>query len=1020
MGDTSTRTLTARTGDVYNLADHGADGTALGANGNAGDNAALNKAIAYATLHPGTLIYLPQNINGQPWQFTASSLFTFNFPSNTTFAGAGINATTIAWNDANTGNLPAGQACTASYTCGYYLFGSSYNSPSNTTGVRPSNLIFQDFKIVGTWGPNGTYVANTIALFPGNVDGLTIRNVESDYSRGFGMGTGYSTNVLFDGDVVNTSYADGISAQGTSQLEMVNLKISHVSDDCLSAHEEQGVPETVRRDILIGNVQCFDTTAIHVEAPLHLSINNVLMSSPKGGALVIEDQGVGGSAEGSSAVAGVAVSNFLVLNPVARSAIDNYYGGDIAISVGFAPARAGTTTPPTLQSGNIDPNAAPGFGTAGQGYIRNPYPEWMVNSNNASVAMNGAMQVNFENIAVIRTFPGADGNLQDGSDIRFPNFASLGQGNPIGAFAPVMPTPKESDLRVQCFNINGGYIHGMSIHNLTCSGQNTGLIVSDSGNVSHMDDIVLDGGHFFDLASGGVYSTLSNAASTLQMIVRNSDFDMDPFDRAPFREPGPQTSVGISSLSWANGVVTVTTASAPSPALITGQTAQISGVTVATTNPASPGYNTNGGSVPITVTGSTTFTYPAATNPGTVTSTSGMIATVPTPPPYATGTMGAVFGGWQFADLSYCGYVAFCQSTNTGAGGTPLPVQGGILAMNNTVKNASADTNVDTTSTVSGWTFRNNYDFGQITVPNGFSTSNLGVGKTSPGFEIVNMDSNPNDAAYGLITSVKPAGAPSEPTTGTWAQGDYVKNIAESPSNPIVGWLRLTNGTGNQSGIDWQPNLVIIPTAPTVVQSVSARSVDTNTSETLTFPNNANAANTDVILLVGGGGGNGSFNPVAPATCTEIAGPAMAGYGAATNQHYEAWKCPAATTQTFKGLDDGTLFLGEEVSNFTAAAITASYVNATGSGNTLNIPVSGAPNDIRMGVLEWDSAGSTSTTVSPTTVATTNFPPDTANTSDAYHYGMTYSVPIGLTGSFTATPSYGVTYPTYVQVDLLN
>ncbi len=108
--------------------------------------------------------------------------------------------------------------------------------------MRPSNLIFQDFKIVGTWGPNGTYVANTIALFPDNVDGLTIRNVESDYSRGFGMGTSYSTNVLFDGDVVNTSYADGISAQGTSQLEMVNLKISHVSDDCLSAMRSRACP----------------------------------------------------------------------------------------------------------------------------------------------------------------------------------------------------------------------------------------------------------------------------------------------------------------------------------------------------------------------------------------------------------------------------------------------------------------------------------------------------------------------------------------------------------------------------------------------------------------------------------------------------------------------------------------------------------------------------------------------------------------------------------------------------------
>ena len=89
-------------------------------------------------------------------------------------------------------------------------------------------------------------------------------------------------------------------------------------------------------------------------------------------------------------------------------------------------------------------------------------------------------------------------------------------------------------------------------------------------------------------------------------------------------------------------------------------------------------------------------------------------------------------------------------------------------------------------------------------VPNGFSTLNLGVGQVSPGFEVMNMDANPNDAAYGQITSVKPLAAPAVPTTGTWAQGDYVRNSNPGSSSPAVrGWLRLTTGTGSTLGTDW-------------------------------------------------------------------------------------------------------------------------------------------------------------------------------------------------------------------------
>ena len=692
-GETGGRPAGTRAGDVYNLADHGADGTA------ANDDTALNKAIAYAAARGAaggyTTIYLPQNINGQPWAFTSAptsggfGVFGFGFPSNTEFAGAGINATSITWNDAN------GK--------GWYLFGSSSDVGAAGSSGRTQNLTFRDFKVIGTWGPNGTYVANAGAILPDNVDGLTIRNVESDYSRGFGLGTGNSTNVIFDGDLVNTSYADGISARGTSNLEMVNLQIMHTNDDCLSAHEETGVIENVRRDILIGNVQCFDTQGVDIAAPLHLSINNVRMTTPKGYALVIASQGTSGSSEGASSIAGVAVSNFYVTNMIQRGAVDNYNGAGQAIIVfGGAPARgnASGTTLPSGQSGASDPTALPGESTPGHGYIRDPYPEWMTNSNNASLAMNGTHAIAFQNIVITRTFPGADGKAADGSDSRFPNFASFGQGVPIAAYAAANPTPTENNFREVCFQINGAYIRDMSITGLTCDGEGDGVWVNIGTGTNKIDGLSVDDSHFYDLTGPGILTTVS-PTSTLLMEVRNSDFDLDPYDRG-YRVAAP--------------------------------------VAVGTTAPA-----------------------------------------------------GTVYGGWTGVDTQYCGYVAFCNSSGAG----------GVLVLNNTIKNAASDTNVDTTSTTTGWVFRNNYDYAQIAVPYAYSANNLGVGFVHPGFEIIPIDANPNDQAYDSITSTKPSAAPAMPTTGMWHQGDYVRNTAPTASSPVKGWLRLTTGTGSTLGTDW-------------------------------------------------------------------------------------------------------------------------------------------------------------------------------------------------------------------------
>ena len=81
---------------------------------------------------------------------------------------------------------------------------------------------------------------------------------------------------------------------------------------------------------------------------------------------------------------------------------------------------------------------------------------------------------------------------------------------------------------------------------------------------------------------------------------------------APFQKPGGVavgTVLAVSSIAWATGVATVTTA-APIGAATGSQ------VTFSITGCVPAGYN---GLVTGTVTGASTFTYPLAANPGALT-----------------------------------------------------------------------------------------------------------------------------------------------------------------------------------------------------------------------------------------------------------------------------------------------------------------------------------------------------------------------------------------------------------------
>ena len=669
--------------DVYNIADHGADGTATN------DDTAMQSAISYASSRQGTTIYIPQNINGKAWLFKTTALFTFQLPSNTTLKGAGRYGTTIAWDDANTN--------------GYYLFGDV-----GTTSNPAQNISIEDLTFLGTWTlpsaafPNGDFTRSSggTALALGSVNGLTIRNVESDYSRGFGMSAASSVNVTWDNDVVNYAYADGISNSSVSNLLATNLKINHTNDDCFSAHNGLGDTWGVRRDLLISNIMCFDTAAIDISSPRHAIVENFVIESPKGHALSFDTATAGnGATQGNSATEVISVHNGLITNLINRAAapsgqpasngLDGYGGGgNTAITIDGGSARAGNLA------------SVPGENTNAQTTIIDPYPQFMANSQSASVAVTGGHAISISDVQIVRTFPATNGSYTapGASQPSFPNWEALGQGPITLAASLANPTLPENWLQGGCLDITNGFIHDMRVSDLTCSGMGyLANIVQNAMNGStpvtgKFDLIKFNNVRGFDLPQVGLYIYVQSGGSAANVVVSNSDFDLDPYSK-----------------------------------------------------------NTNrGGS-----------------------------------------------GNWNSA--SGCTETVFCKNGPAGS----------LFAFNNTIKNSGNDTNVDTTDPTTGWEFRNNYDFAQINVPNAFSgNNNFGIGFAHPGFEVVPIAAIPGNPAYDTITSVKVAAASAEPTTGSWHQGDYVRNtapaIATGSTLTIKGWIRITNGSSNAAGTDWQ------------------------------------------------------------------------------------------------------------------------------------------------------------------------------------------------------------------------
>lgn len=95
------------------------------------------------------------------------------------------------------------------------------------------------------------------------------------------------------------------------------------------------------------------------------------------------------------------------------------------------------------------------------------------------------------------------------------------------------------------------------------------------------------------------------------------------------------------------------------------------------------------------------------------------------------------------------------------------------------------------------------------TVTEGFNAANKGTGtvfNSASGFRSIVVDADPTSATYGNVVNVAYEGASAQPASGTWVRGTFVRNTApakDASNMSILGWNRVTTGTGNVAGTDW-------------------------------------------------------------------------------------------------------------------------------------------------------------------------------------------------------------------------
>ena len=458
-GETIGRSLAARAGDVWNVADHGADGTA------ANDNMALANGLAYAIAHPYTIIRFPKGT----WALSVSSAQPgFAIPSNTVLEGAANNGTILTWNDT---------------TAGYSLL--TDTAPAG--GGRNSNVVLRNLVVQGSWGPcsgcSWTPGGNN-AIFLFLIDDVTLDHVTSRYSGAFGMTVRASTNVKYLNSSVFYSASDGINNDDDSGVYVQNMNVQHTADDCFSAHSDIYDQGGVRRNIQVVGGLCFDTLPIDIASPVSLNISGTIIDSFRKAAILLSAATAGsGENEGYSEGQDVTIDDVTMTNGIATQ-------GPSGDPANFDPKDPHDTNLNYVIISAESPRAGNLTYIPGENGT-SPYQYTLNNSTSTSVPVPAWRTIKIVNSTMSRHF-GATNTTA------LPNWGSLGQGGITTSDGIYTPSLTENDLIAPGITVySPNIVRNLDIENNTFEGLSSAVYLPP-GSSGHMSEFAFDRNRMID------------------------------------------------------------------------------------------------------------------------------------------------------------------------------------------------------------------------------------------------------------------------------------------------------------------------------------------------------------------------------------------------------------------------------------------------------------------------------------------------------------------------------------------
>ena len=488
VAETIGRTLAQRAGDVYNFADHGAKGDATS------DAAAMVKAIAYATATPGTHIYFP---TGTYHFLISTSLpgnapYQYLLPSETTLEGPDDTSATISFDNDTNNN-------------GGYLFAS-------VTGEK--DLTIRHLHFLGTFTANNANFnpTNSGSLFAlGGGNNFTFDHNLVEDQTGFGVFISNSTGVKVTSNVFRNIRSDVIAVWGDSNLSVLDNRIEHSIDDCISFHSQNGVDAwLLRRNIDVEDNQCIDTQSITGSGAIYTVVSHNQLISPKGAGLIFGTDGANGSDnQGQNTSVSVIISYNLITNAMNRAMVDNYDQDDECMLFYAGAARKGQYLAPPGEGG-VAGLTAPVY----------PYPEFFAQAESTSVAVGDSRAYVISNNSCVHDFP-----TFNGSDTRYKDYTAFGQGQILTTTGWVTLSTDESIFRVFGMYFSGGDMRDVLIKDNTFQGLDSALLIQGSGNYYKFE---IADNHIIDMSTRGF--GLFNSGKT-NIYFHDNVLDLDPWWR---------------------------------------------------------------------------------------------------------------------------------------------------------------------------------------------------------------------------------------------------------------------------------------------------------------------------------------------------------------------------------------------------------------------------------------------------------------------------------------------------------